>query len=147
MEYISNNENDTFKIAQVVAKNIKAGDVVLLKGDLGAGKTNFTKGLAKSLGIEEIVTSPTFTILNEHYGNDLNLYHFDFYRLEDENELKELGFDEFIGKTDGICVIEWFEKAPSILPKTFIYIEIEKLGDYERKFIISFNKGKNDLNF
>ena len=133
MEFISKSEKETQNIAYNLAKNFSGGEVLLLNGDLGAGKTAFSKGIAKAMGVEDIVTSPTFTILNEHYGNKLNFYHFDFYRLEDESELKELGFDELIGNKNGICAIEWYEKVPSILPRNAIKIDIKKIDDNTRK--------------
>lgn len=136
MKVITNSEKDTFDVAYKFALSLHGGQVVLLKGDLGAGKTAFTKGMAKALNIDDIITSPTFTILNEHYGDKLNLYHFDMYRIEDESELKELGFEEFIGKDDGICAIEWFEKTPSILPNNAILVNITKLGDNKREIEI-----------
>lgn len=135
--YKSNSPDATMQIAKEFAKTLKGGEVLLLKGDLGAGKTAFTKGLAVAFGVEEIVTSPTFTILNEHYGTKLNLYHFDMYRIEDESELKELGFDDYIGKSNGVCAIEWFEKTMSILPSLCFLIEINKISDEEREICIS----------
>ena len=137
-KYESKSEEETQNIASSFAGSLKGGEVLLLKGDLGAGKTAFSKGLAVAFGVEEIVTSPTFTILNEHYGKNLNLYHFDMYRIEDESELKELGFDEFIGKKDGVCAIEWFEKTMSILPKNCILIDIKKVDDEKREIFISY---------
>lgn len=137
MKFLSNSEQETFDFAFDFASKLKGGDVVLLAGDLGAGKTAFTKGLARAFGIGGIITSPTFTILNEHYGNKLNLYHFDMYRIDDESELRELGFDEFIGKTDGVCAIEWFEKTPSILPSSAILVNINKIDDNSREIVIS----------
>ena len=137
MEFMSKSEKQTFDFACEIAKNLKGGEVLLLKGDLGAGKTAFTKGLAKALGCDDVITSPTFTILNEHYGKILNLYHFDMYRIDDESELKELGFDEFICKKDGVCAIEWFEKTPSILPSDAILVDITKIDDEIRLFEIS----------
>lgn len=137
MVYKSNSELETFNIAKEFAKTLKGGEVVLLKGDLGAGKTAFTKGIAEEFGVQEIVTSPTFTILNEHYGKRLNLYHFDMYRIEDESELVELGFDEYIEKQDGVCAIEWFEKTLSLLPSTCILVNLNKIGDEEREIDIT----------
>lgn len=136
MEFISKSEKETFDFALNFSKSLKGGEILLLNGDLGAGKTAFSKGVAFGLGVEDVVTSPTFTILNEHYGKVLNFYHFDFYRLEDESELKELGFDEFIGNKNGISAIEWFEKAPSILKGNTILIDIQKIDDNTRKIVV-----------
>ena len=138
MEYISNNEKQTFQIAKNLAKKFKGGEILLLKGDLGAGKTAFTKGIAQALGIKSIITSPTFTIMNEYTSNNLELYHFDMYRIEDVNELKELGFEQYIGNSKGIACIEWFEKTPELfLNKKTILIEFEKLNDTKRKIRIN----------
>lgn len=134
---ISKSEKQTQGIASNLAKTFQGGEVVLLQGDLGAGKTAFTKGLALALNIDDIITSPTFTILNEHYGKNLNLYHFDMYRLDDEMELKELGFDEYVGNKQGVCAIEWFEKTPSILPDNAVLVTIEKQGINKRKITIT----------
>lgn len=140
-KFITTSEEETRAFAKKFATTLKGGEVLLLKGDLGAGKTAFAKGLADAFGVEEIVTSPTFTILNEHYGKTLNLYHFDMYRIDDESELTELGFDEYIGKADGVCAIEWFEKTKTILPPKCTLININKLSDDEREIcILAVNK-------
>lgn len=137
MEYISKNIDDTINIAKKLSLTFTGGEIVLLDGDLGAGKTAFTKGLAQGLNIQNIITSPTFTILNVHEGTKLNLYHFDMYRLEDEQELKELGFEQYIGNKDGICAIEWYQKTPSLFEnKKCIFIDILKIDDNTRKIII-----------
>ncbi len=137
MEYISKNIDDTINIAKKLSLTFTGGEIVLLDGDLGAGKTAFTKGLAQGLNIQNIITSPTFTILNVHEGTKLNLYHFDMYRLEDEQELKELGFEQYIGNKDGICAIEWYQKTPSLFEnKKCMFIDILKIDDNTRKIII-----------
>jgi tRNA threonylcarbamoyladenosine biosynthesis protein TsaE len=91
------------------------GDVLALCGDLGAGKTHFVKGLAIALGSDAAVTSPTFTLIHEYLGGRLPLYHFDFYRLEDEDEALKIGLDEYLDG-DGVCVVEWADKFPDLLP-------------------------------
>ncbi len=106
MKMISNGEEDTFAIAARVAKTLRAGDVILLHGDLGAGKTTFTKGLAKALGIAETVTSPTFNYVKEYHGGRLPLYHFDMYRVADADEVYELGLEEYFQR-GGVVVAEW----------------------------------------
>ncbi len=93
----------------------RRGDVLALCGDLGAGKTHFVKGLAAGLGSEIAVTSPTFTLIHEYAGGRLPLYHFDFYRLEEEDEALKIGLDEYLDG-DGVCVIEWADKFPALLP-------------------------------
>lgn len=105
MEYRTNSREETIEIAKSFARELRGGDVVLLSGDLGAGKTTFTKGIAISLGISEPVTSPTFTIIKEYEGEKLNLYHMDMYRLS--GDITELGLEEYLGRKDGVCVIEW----------------------------------------
>lgn len=114
MEYHSNSPRETENIAKAFAKKLKSGDVVTLDGDLGAGKTAFTQGLAKGLGVSDYVNSPTFTIVN-CYDGDIPIYHFDVYRIEDSEEMYDIGYDEYVG-TDGIAVIEWAQKISDILP-------------------------------
>lgn len=106
MKMISRCEKDTFALAADVAKTLRAGDVILLHGELGAGKTTFTKGLAKALGIEETVTSPTFNYVKEYQGGRLPLFHFDMYRVSDADEVYELGLDEYFYR-GGVVVVEW----------------------------------------
>ena len=106
MKMISRCEKDTFALAADVAKTLRAGDVILLYGELGAGKTTFTKGLAKALGIEETVTSPTFNYVKEYQGGRLPLFHFDMYRVSDADEVYELGLEEYFYR-GGVVVVEW----------------------------------------
>lgn len=98
-----------------VAATLQRGDVLALRGDLGAGKTHFVKGLVAGLGAETAVTSPTFTLIHEYPGGRFPIYHFDFYRLDDEDEALKIGLDEYL-YGDGACVIEWAEKFPALLP-------------------------------
>ena len=106
MKMISRCEKDTFALAADVAKTLRAGDVILLHGELGAGKTTFTKGLAKALGIEETVTSPTFNYVKEYQGGRLPLFHFDMYHVSDADEVYELGLEEYFYR-GGVVVVEW----------------------------------------
>lgn len=106
MKMISRCEKDTFALAADVAKTLRAGDVILLHGELGAGKTTFTKGLAKALGIEDTVTSPTFNYVKEYQGGRLPLFHFDMYRVSDADEVYELGLEEYFYR-GGVVVVEW----------------------------------------
>ena len=106
MKMISRCEKDTFALAADVAKTLRAGDVILLHGELGTGKTTFTKGLAKALGIEETVTSPTFNYVKEYQGGRLPLFHFDMYRVSDVDEVYELGLEEYFYR-GGVVVVEW----------------------------------------
>ena len=133
MKYISNSEKDTYKLAKMFEEKLHGGEVVVLNGDLGAGKTTFTKGLCKALGVTENVTSPTFTLMNIYKSGRLNLYHFDMYRIEDESEALELGLDEFFN-SNGVCVIEWAENIRNMIPKNHITINITKLGENSREF-------------
>jgi tRNA threonylcarbamoyladenosine biosynthesis protein TsaE len=115
MRRFSNNPGETRLIASEMVRNAPAATVLSLIGDLGAGKTEFVKGLALGLGIEGEITSPTFTILHEYRGGRLPLFHLDFYRLREEWELDEIGFDEYL-RAGGICAIEWGDKFSHRLP-------------------------------
>lgn len=114
VKYVSNSAEETFELGMQTAQSLNSGDVVALYGGLGAGKTVFAKGIAKGLGINDEVVSPTFTILREYKGKQ-TLNHFDLYRIEDEEELLHIGFYEYLGG-EGICVIEWAQNAEDIPP-------------------------------
>ena len=126
--YVSGSPEETKRIAAEIAKELEKGDVLCMYGDLGAGKTAFVQGLAKGLGIDGHITSPTFTIVNEYYGK-FPLYHFDVYRIADPDEMYEIGYDEYI-YGNGICVIEWPQLIDEILPQKRYNITITK--DYEK---------------
>lgn len=127
----SSRVEDTFNIGKKLAQDAKAGEVFCLNGELGTGKTVFSQGFAKGLGIDDVVSSPTFTILKEYHEGRLPLYHFDVYRISDEDEMDEIGyFDKLDG--DGICLIEWPSIISGILPKHYTNIIIEK--DNEKGF-------------
>jgi tRNA threonylcarbamoyladenosine biosynthesis protein TsaE len=115
MRRVSSSPEETRSIGAEFVRNISAGTVLSLVGDLGTGKTQFVKGLALGLGIEGDVTSPTFTILHEYQGGRLPLFHMDFYRLREKGELDEIGFDEYL-RAGGVCAIEWGDKFPNRLP-------------------------------
>ena len=117
--FLSHNEQDTINFAKNFANNLKIGDIVILSGDLGSGKTKFTKGILSYFGLEHEISSPTFTIVNEHSIRELNIYHFDIYRLNDAKEFYANGFDEYFNK--GISIIEWGEKIKDSL---YNYIEV-----------------------
>lgn len=106
MEKITKSVEETFELAKLVVSKLVGGEILLLNGELGAGKTTFTKGLAKALDVDEPITSPTFTIMKEYCGK-LNLYHFDMYRIADSDEVYELGFDDYLYDRHGVAVIEW----------------------------------------
>lgn len=130
--FISEEEAHTEAIASSLADIVQAGDVITLTGELGVGKTHFTKGLAKGLGIIERVTSPTFTIVKEYEGR-LPLYHLDVYRLEHSDE--DIGFDEYF-YGDGVAVIEWAQFIEAFLPEEYLSITIERTGDTAREITI-----------
>jgi len=131
---ITNSPDCTRKEAQKMAKKLKPGDIVGLIGDLGSGKTVFTKGLAEGLHIKEIITSPTFAILNI-YNGDIDLYHFDIYRLHSREDLENIGYEEyFYGK--GITVIEWADKCLDILPEICYLVYLKFLNENQREIKI-----------
>lgn len=135
MKYLSESVNQTNMIAKKFVKTISKGDIVLLVGDLGAGKTAFVKGVVKALGgDEEQVTSPTFTIVNEYDLEPFPVYHFDLYRLNDPNELYNIGFEEYF-YGNGVCFIEWPERAADFFDKTAKVVQIKKLGDTKREIV------------
>jgi tRNA threonylcarbamoyladenosine biosynthesis protein TsaE len=103
------------ELGRAETAQLRRGDVLALCGELGAGKTHFVKGVAAGLGTEAEITSPTFTLIHEYTGGRLPLYHFDFYRLEDEDEALKIGLDEYLDG-DGVCIIEWADKFPGLLP-------------------------------
>ncbi len=121
----TNSPNETQNLAESLSPFLAAGDVISLCGDLGAGKTCFTQGLAKGLGIGERVTSPTFNLIKE-YRNTLPLYHFDVYRLKKPEELYDIGYEEYF-YGEGVTVIEWGEKVSSFLPDVYLRIELKRL--------------------
>lgn len=117
--------DETLEIGKLLGENAAPGEVYALIGDLGAGKTVFTKGFAQGLGIEEPVNSPTFTILQIYEEGRIPLYHFDVYRIEEPEEMEEVGFDEYIDG-DGVCLIEWAGRIGDLLPPEVIVVRIEK---------------------
>ena len=132
--FVSSSREDTIKAAENLAGKFVGGEVVLLSGELGAGKTVFAKGVAKALGVAQEVTSPTFAIHNSYEGR-LTLNHFDFYRL-DETEAEVLGLDEFFGGKDSVCLIEWEEKIKEIIKENIKKENIEKKEKKKRKITI-----------
>lgn len=139
-EVISESEQQTKDIAKQLAVSLKAGDVVCLKGELGAGKTHFVKGMAGAFGIDETeVHSPTFTLIHEYFGK-LPLYHFDCYRMESVYEALEIGAEEYF-YGDGVSVIEWPERIQEIIPPEAVWITITSLAPSKRKFVIQ-QKGR-----
>lgn len=136
-ELVSHSPEETVELGKILGESALPGDVILLEGKLGAGKTCLTQGIAWGLGIDDYVLSPTFVIMRELYGR-LTLYHIDLYRLDNIEESLDLGLDDYLyGK--GICVVEWAEKAISILPENHLLIRIEYLSDTERGFTLEPN--------
>jgi len=123
--------NETQKLASLVGSRLQKGDIVVLRGDLGAGKSEFARGLARGISIEGAVPSPSFTILNMHESGRLPLYHFDWYRISDAEELYEIGIEEYL-PGDGITLIEWAERAEELLPERRLEVHIEPLDENTR---------------
>jgi len=141
MRIITNSEDETIREGEKLGRMLKPGEVVALCGNLGAGKTAFTRGLATGLGIKANVTSPTFTIVNEYPG-DIPLFHFDMYRLESESELFDIGWDDYHDR-GGVCVVEWSEKVPGAFPPDRFVVSLENLGGDSRLIDISVGEGGN----
>ena len=129
---ISHSAEETIAFGRALATTLRRGDVLALCGELGAGKTHFVKGVAAGLAANAAVTSPTFTLIHEYIGGRLPLYHFDFYRLEDEDEALKIGLDEYLDG-DGVCVIEWADKFEALIPPTANRIIFRALEGDERE--------------
>lgn len=135
MKFDSKSVEETIGFGKEFAKKLVPGDVVCLEGDLGAGKTHFVKGIASYFGIaEDKVNSPTFTLINE-YSGEIPLYHFDCYRLKNEQEALEIGIEEYL-YGDGVSIIEWPSKIKNIIPEDSIQIEIKHIGKSKRSIVI-----------
>lgn len=119
------------ELGRKFASELADGHVIALRGDLGAGKTHFTKGLAEGLDCRGEVTSPTFTLAHEYTGGRLPLYHFDFYRMESENEVLRIGWDEYLD-SEGVVVVEWPDKFPVLMPDNTIWLSLEIDGNKRR---------------
>ena len=124
MDYLTHNEIETEALGETLARRLGPGDVVAYRGDLGAGKTAFTRGLARGLGCTGRVTSPTFTVVNEYEGR-LPLFHFDLYRLEGEDALYDVGWEDYLDR-GGVCAVEWSERVESALPKNTVTVTIAR---------------------
>lgn len=118
------NEAETVEFGAEIGRRAVAGTVIALTGDLGAGKTTLTKAIAAGLGVEDVITSPTFNIVKEYDTGRLPLYHFDVYRIGDEDEMYELGYEEYF-YGEGVCVVEWADLIPELIPEEAIRISIE----------------------
>lgn len=140
MQYITNSPAETEAIGAALGNIVKPGTVIAYRGDLGAGKTAFTRGLAKGLGCREIVTSPTYTIVNEYLGGRMPLFHFDMYRLRSSDDLFDIGWEDYLDR-GGVCAVEWSENVDDAMEDA-LYITIEKLGEDSRRITI---EGGDDL--
>lgn len=136
-EYVTHSEQETARAAAEIAAQLKAGDIILYRGEMGAGKTAFTKGIAKQLGITEPVTSPTFALVNEYYGR-LPLFHFDLYRIDCYDDLYAIGFFDYLDR-GGIIAAEWSENIEGLSQEleNVISVDIEKLGENDRRITVS----------
>lgn len=122
--HITNSEDDTISFAREFAKTLKKDDIIVLDGELGAGKTKFTEGILEFFGLASEISSPTFTIVNEYKNEKITIYHFDVYRLENADDFYDIGGEEYFG--NGLCIIEWGNIIKPILPPNTIFINFEK---------------------
>lgn len=145
MEIRLGNLEETKQFGIVLGKLLKSGDIICLNGDLGAGKTTLTKSIGLGLDVDDYITSPTFTLINEYEGR-IPLYHFDVYRLENAHELDDLGFDDYF-YGNGVSIIEWAEKIENTLPKERTVINIKRGNDDNERMvqIVGFGKRHDEL--
>ncbi len=136
MKIVSISVDETILAGKNFAKTLKGGDVVLLDGTLGVGKTHFVKGVALGLEIDDVITSPTFTLHNTYKGKSLLLNHFDFYRIEDEDEAEQLGLTEIFFDNTGVCFVEWWQNVVNLLPNNTRKVSIRVISDTVREIII-----------
>ena len=135
--YHSNSPEATVSIGETIATLLKGSETVGITGDLGAGKTQLVKGICKYFGIaENEVSSPTFSIVNEYHGNKV-IYHFDFYRIQNEDELWDIGIEDYFSSRQ-INLVEWFELAPGVMPEEFVRVQILSVSENERKIVVTF---------
>ena len=143
MEFITNSPEETEKIGAALGKILNPGTVLAYRGDLGAGKTAFTRGLARGLGYAEPVTSPTYTIVNEYLGGRLPLFHFDMYRLRSSDDLWDIGWEDYLDR-GGICAVEWSENVADAMENA-ILVTIHKTGETSRRIEIEGGEDLADL--
>ena len=143
MEFITHSPEETEKIGEALAKSLQPGTVLAYRGDLGAGKTAFTRGLARGLGCKETVTSPTYTIVNEYLGGRLPLFHFDMYRLASSDDLWDIGWEDYLER-GGVCAVEWSENVADAMENA-VTVTIEKLGENTRRITIEGGQGYADF--
>ena len=135
IQIISNNEKETLDFGKTFARFLKKGDTVVLTGDLGSGKTKLTEGILTYYGLENEISSPTFTIVNEYIKDNIKIFHFDVYRLEDSSEFYAIGGEEYFDH--GICIIEWGEMIQDALPNDYIHIQFQKKVNNENIRILN----------
>ena len=143
MQYITTSPLETETIGEALGKKLNPGTVIAYLGDLGAGKTAFTRGLARGLGYREPVTSPTYTIVNEYLGGRLPLFHFDMYRLSSSDDLWDIGWEDYLDR-GGICAVEWSENVADAMEDA-IRVTIEKTGEESRRITIEGGENLADL--
>ena len=144
MEFLTNSPAETEKVGEALAKVLMPGAVIAYRGDLGAGKTAFTRGLARGLGSNEQVTSPTYTIVKEYLSGRMPLFHFDMYRLSCADELFDIGWDDYLDR-GGVCAVEWSENVADALEDPIV-VNIEKLGQDSRRITVT-GGNTSDLSF
>ena len=143
MTYITNSPGETEALGAALGGILPAGTVIAYRGDLGAGKTAFTRGLARGLGYRDMVTSPTYTIVNEYLGGRLPIFHFDMYRLGCAEDLWDIGWDDYLDR-GGICAVQWSENVEEAMEDP-VTVTIEKLGDTSRRIIVEGGERLADL--
>ena len=143
MEFITNSAQETEQVGQALGTRLLPGTVLAYEGDLGAGKTAFTRGLARGLGATEQVTSPTYTIVNEYLSGRIPLFHFDMYRLASADDLWDIGWEDYLER-GGVCAVEWSENVREAMEDA-ITVRIEKLGEESRKITITGGSGIEDF--
>lgn len=138
MEYITHSPAETEAVGEALAKTLRPGTVLAFRGDLGAGKTAFTRGLGRGLGCTERVTSPTYTIVNEYTSGRLPLFHFDMYRLRSSEDLFDIGWEDYLDR-GGVCAVEWSENVADAMPDGTVYVTIQRSpeGENTRKITIT----------
>ena len=140
MEYLSHSELETEAAGEALGRSLSPGAVLAYRGDLGMGKTAFTRGLARGLGYTGRVTSPTFTIVNEYEGGRLPLFHFDMYRLEDSDALFDIRWEDYLGR-GGVCAVEWSERVDDALPEDTLFVTIARHPEHDGWRLITVEGG------
>ena len=143
MEFITTSPSETEAVAEALGKVLKPGTVLAYTGDLGAGKTAFTRGLARGLGATDMVTSPTYTIVNEYLSGRMPLFHFDMYRLSSSDDLWDIGWEDYLER-GGVCAVEWSENVADAMENA-LFVRIEKTGEDTRRITIEGGEALADL--